>query len=452
MQITLEKAIDDIKRGNISPCYLIYGEEEYLMKDALDQIIDHILPRNDREFNLFLIDGEDEDIDFICQSITTPPLLPGKKVVAIRNTRLFQSKTSAAVLIKETVENLEQDKQRAARTFMAFLDLAGWSFEDLKDSGWKKIPDSDWGKMVKGGVEKKREDWLPEVIELCIDLDIKQKFNRRDTDLLEEILEGTIPEGNSLVLTADKVDRQKKIFKIISKKGAVLTFPASKPKSSAKKELLLKEIGKALAKNGKRLSSDAMQELGRRTGFNLRISQKELEKLITYVGDKETIDKRDIAAIIEKSSEDSIFDITSAIVDKDVEKALTTFRDLMNQGIHYMVILSMIIREIRFLLQGKILLKEGSIPSFHHKMHYKDFQNMVYPGVKELAKRMNKDGEWLAGQHPYVIYNNLKNSERYSCEGLLDYMEKLLDCDIELKTTGVNPELVMERLLIDMCS
>jgi len=452
MQITLKKAIDDIKGGNISPCYLIYGEEEYLMKDALDQIIEHILPRDDRDFNLFLIDGENEDIDAICESIITPPLLPGKKVVAIKNTRIFQSKTSASVLIKEIIENLEKDKQRAASTFMAFLDVAGWSFEDLKDGGWEKIPDSDWGKMVKGEVEKKREDWLPEIIKLCIDLDIKQRFNRRDTDRLEEVLEGTIPGGNSLVLTANKVDRQKKIFKAISKKGAVITFPAAKPKSGAKKDLLMERTGKILAKSGKRLTPEAMQELGRRTGFDLRMSQKEIEKLITYAGDKETIDKRDIDAIIKKSSEDSIFDLTSAIVDKDVEKALMTFKDLLNQGVHYMVILSMIIREIRFLLQGKILLRGGSIPSFHQKMHYKDFQNIVYPGVKELAKRMSKNGEWLAGQHPYVIYNNLKNSERYSCNGLLGYMEKLLDCDIELKTTGADPKIVMERLLIDMCS
>ncbi len=452
MQITLKKAIDDIKGGNISPCYLIYGEEEYLMKDALDQIIEHLLPRDDRDFNLFFIDGENEDIDAICESIITPPLLPGNKVVAIKNTRLFQSKTSAAALIKEVIENLEKDKQKAAKTFMAFLDVAGWSFEDLRDGGWEKIPDSDWGKMVKGEVEKKREDWLPEIIKICIELDIKQRFNRRDTDRLEEVLEGTIPAGNSLVLTADKVDRQKKIFKAISKKGAVITFPAAKPKSGAKKDLLMERTGKILAKSGKRLTPEAMQELGRRTGFDLRISQKEIEKLITYAGDKETIDKRDIDAIIKKSSEDSIFDLTAAIVDKDVEKALVTFKDLLNQGVHYMVILSMIIREIRFLLQGKILLKGGAIPSFHQRMHYRDFQNIVYPGVKELAKRMGKNSEWLAGQHPYVIYNNLKNSERYSYNGLLGYMEKLLDCDIELKTTGIEPKLVMERLLIDICS
>ena len=82
----------------------------------------------------------------------------------------------------------------------------------------------------------------------------------------------------------------------------------------------------------------------------------ELEKLITYAGDKDTIDRGDIDAVITKSSEDSIFDLTEAIVTRNTEQALATLRDLLNQGVHYMVILSMLIREIRFLLQGKLLL------------------------------------------------------------------------------------------------
>ncbi len=452
MQITLKETLNNIKGGTVSPCYLIYGEEEYLMKDALDQIIDHLLPRDNRDFNLFVMDGENEDIDAICESIMTPPLLAGNKIIAVKRTHLFHSKISAASLIKDITENMGKDDKKAAQAFMAFLAIAGWSFDDLVEEGWKNISDGDWQKMVKGDTAQSREDWLPAILSTCVKLNMTQKFGRKDTDRLEEIIAGTVPAGNTLVLTADKVDRQKKLFKVISKKGTVIAFPAAKPKSGTQRDLLMEGIGKILAKSGKRLSPEAMQEMGRRTGFNLRMSQKELEKLITYAGDKSTIDKRDVDAVTGKSSEDSIFDLTAAIVDKDTEKALTTLRELLNRGIHYMVILSMIIREVRFLLQGKILLKEESLSSFRPTMHYRDFQNMIYPGVKELAKKMGKNSEWLMGQHPYVVYNNLRNSERYSYDGLLEYMEKLVDCDLDLKTKGVNPKLVLEHLLIYMCS
>lgn len=451
MQITLKQAVNEIKSGKVSPCYLIYGEEEFLINDALDQIVDNLLPKNDRDFNLFVMDGENEDIYAICESIMTPPLLAGNKVVAVKSTRIFHSKKSAASLIKDITENIGKDDRKAVNAFMAFLDVAGWSLYDLAEGGWKKISDRDWQSLEKGGTAKVREDWLPEIISICLKLDVKQKFSGNDTDRLEEIFAGAIPSGNTLVLTAGNVDRQKKIFKVISKNGAVITFPVVKPKSGAQRDILMEEIGKALAKSGKRFSSEALQALGSRTGFNLRMSQKEVEKLITYAGDRNTIDKRDIDAVIGKSAEDSIFDLTAAIVEKDIEKALVTLNDLLNQGVHHMVILSMIIREVRFLLQGKIILKEEPITSFRPNMRYSDFQNMIYPGVKELAKKMGKKSDLLAGQHPYVVYNNLKNSMRYSCDGLLGYMERLLDCDLELKTKGINPKLVLERLLIYMC-
>jgi DNA polymerase-3 subunit delta len=88
-----EKVLIDLKKGNAaSPCYLLYGQEDYLIKEALNKIIEGALPANDRDLNLFFMDGENEDIDALCDTILTPPLIPGKIVVVLRNTLLFQSR------------------------------------------------------------------------------------------------------------------------------------------------------------------------------------------------------------------------------------------------------------------------------------------------------------------------------------------------------------------------
>jgi len=451
MKTTLKEALNGIEGGTVSHCYLIYGDEEYLVKDALEQIVDHLLPRDDRDFNLFVMDGENEDIDAICESLMTPPLLAGNKVVVVRGTRLFHSRASAGSLIKDITDNLERDGRKAAAAFMAFLDIAGWSFDDLTQDGWKGISDDEWRRLVRGDTPSSREEWLPRIISVCLQQGITQRVTGKDTGRLEETLTGSIPAGNILILTADRVDRQKRLFKVVSKQGSVITFPAAKPRSGTQRDLVMEGIGKVLAKHGKRLSPDAMQELGRRTGYHLRMSQMELEKLITYAGDKDTIDRGDIDAVITKSSEDSIFDLTEAIVTRNTEQALATLRDLLNQGVHYMVILSMLIREIRFLLQGKLLLKEGGLDAFRPAMHYRDFQTMVYPGIKELGTKMGRGSDGLTGQHPYVVYNNLKNSKRYSYAGLLAAMDRLAACDLTLKTKGVNPEILLEHLVMDLC-
>ncbi|MDO9585946.1 MAG: hypothetical protein Q7I93_05635, partial [Syntrophales bacterium] len=53
---TLENALSDIKKGRIAPCYLLYGEEEYLIQDAFNKILDLLLPPADRALNLYAVD------------------------------------------------------------------------------------------------------------------------------------------------------------------------------------------------------------------------------------------------------------------------------------------------------------------------------------------------------------------------------------------------------------
>jgi DNA polymerase-3 subunit delta len=450
MKVTLETILEDIGKGIIAPCYLIYGDEKYLVERAVGKIIDAILPPGGRDLNLFWIDGENEDIDAISESVLTPSLIPGNKIVVVRNTRLFYSKNSTADLVAGVVEDLERDAQKAARTFMVFLEMAGWSLEDLQDGGWKKISDDEWHKAVGGDTGAGREKWLPKVIDICGTLRIGQGRYERDTGRFEETLKGGFPDRNCLILTADIIDRRKKLFKIISDLGAVLHFPSVKG-AMKQRGLLAEAIRETLSKMGKKLSQGAVTELGKRAGFDIQGSLGEVEKLITYVGDKTVVDEEDVRVAVGKTKEDSVFDLTSAIVEKDVEKALLTVRHLLDQGVHHLMILTMIIREIRLLLQGKIILNSGMPLAYRPEMDYSRFQKSVYPSIKKSADTQGKNRGWIFSQHPYVIYNALKNCGFFSYDELVGYMDRLVDIDIELKTTGIKPKLALEHLLVDLC-
>ena len=442
----LDVVLRDIKKGEVAPCYLIYGDEEYLVKDALDKIISLVLPEVDRDLNLFYMDGENEDVDSICESILTPPLIPGRKVVVVANSRFFHSKTTLPILIKKIVKNLEDNPPEAAKAFVSFLKMVGWTLHDLRDGGWKKIPDDEWNEMVGSNGGEDREKWLPKVIDFCDSRGINMGRPREDSQALADVLTGGFPECNCLILTADSpVDRRKKLFKAISDIGVILDFSQVKNKKRQKK-LLQDTAEELLAGTKKKLPAEAFSALERKTGFNFRNFRGALEKLITYTGDRSIITEQDIEDAIGRTKEDSLFDLTSALTGKNLEKALLTLRDLLDQGIHHLAILSMITREIRLLLHAKIFLRSGNFPSFHSEMDYNRFQKTLYPEIKEY-----KNGGGLAAQHPYVIYNALKNSGRFTCEELVGYLETLVDVDIALKTTGKNPKLVLERLLIGIC-
>ena len=450
MQGILNTALDDIGRGKTAPCYLIHGDEEYLVEDAMNRIIDGILPPDQKDLNLFHMEGEDEDIDAICNSILTPPLIPGKKVVLVRNTHLFYSKASSSDVIREITSNIEKEPRRAAIAFISLMGIAGWSLEELKDEQWKKISDDDWRSAIGGTAEADRDKWLPKVIDLCDKLKIAGGQKPKGTDKLEEVLKGGIPDGNCLIMTAGAVDKRKRLFKAMKEMGIVLSFSMSRNESE-QKGLFKDRIRDALAKRGKRLAPDAFLALGEKTGFKLRDSLKEIEKLIVHVGDRETIDKNDIDAVVEKTAEDSVFDLTSAIVEKNAGKALQTLQQLFDQGVNHILILAMIAREVRLLLQGNIILESGEIPAFRPGMDYRNFQAGIYPSVKKLVDKYGGKGKWLATQHPYVIYKTLKNAGRFSREELIGYIKRLADLDLALKSSGIDPQLALKRLLTGMC-
>ncbi len=448
---SLDSVLGELKRGKSVPCYLLSGEEEFRLRDALEKITGLLIPDpQDRELNLFMTDGEREDVDSLCESLITPPLLPGRKVIVVRDTRLFQSKNVLAPLIGRIRERLATDPARAAADFLQFLRITGLQLEDLRNGGWRKIDDDAWKRIAPddGGVG--RETWLPKVLELCMGRDDEPVKERPEvTDRLERTLTGGMPEGNHLVLTAEAVDRRKKLFKTISAVGRVLTF--TKVKGEARQQQAVQEMAaESLARSGKRLSAEAWSALGQKTGFDLRESLGAIEKLITYAGQRQQIEAADVEALIGKTKEDTIFALTAALSGRNLTLALQTLHELIDQGLHPLMIMTMITKEIRFLFQAKLLIASGRLGSSGADADYGRFQKAVYPAVRKLAGD-GKEQVALVSQHPFVVYQALKNAGRFSRAELTGYLELLLRTDLALKTTGQDPRLLLERFLIAVC-
>lgn len=447
---TLENALSDIKKGEIAPCYLLYGEEEYLIQDAFNKLLDFLLPPSDRALNLYAVDGRQENINDICLALLSAPLIPGRKIVAVKDTTLFQSKKILPGLIKKIRDNLASDPSRAADDFLRFLKLAGWKLDDLRESGWKRITDEDWQKIDPGDSGEDREKWIPKVIDLCAERSLKSVASVEDAENLSRVIAGGFPKGNHLILTAQEVDKRKQLFKQIAETGKVLYFPHAKGENR-QKFLLLETAQEMLSVSGKKLSPDAWEAIGRKTGFDIRTSMSALEKLIIHTGNKPNIDVGDVEEAVGKTKEDTVFDLTTALVEKNLPQSLMVLQDLLEQGLHYLVIMKMITREVRFLLYAKLLVMSGKLESYNPSMDYSRFQGRVYPTIKALGGKEKNGVGNLSGQHPYVIYKLLKSSESFSYKTLLKYMEQLAEIDVSLRSTGKDPRLQLERFLAEVC-
>jgi DNA polymerase-3 subunit delta len=438
----LEKILADIAKGRIPPCYLLFGDEEYLIRDALDKIIQLIIPASDRDLNLFVLDGDTEDTDKLCESLLTVPLLPGRKVVVVRNTRMFHSRKTLPVIIQKIREHVNANPARAAADFMLFLRMTGWTLDDLKDGGWQKISDEQWQQAVESDASQDREDWLPAMTAFCAAHRLETKPSGEDTERLEVALKNGLPEGNHLILTADAVDKRKKLFKTLSEVGKVLEF--TRLKGDAKqKGLLMESARELLANKGKKMAPAAWLALGKKTGFNLRSSMAALEKLITFTGEKPTIDEGDIDAVIGKTREETVFNLTAALAEKNLPAGLAILRDLLDQGDHPLMILAMFAREIRILLQAKLLLETGTLAAYRAGMDYGRFQKALFP---EIKLRLGS-----ATPHPYVIYQALGHAGRFRRASLIHHLDSLVDIDLALKSTSKDARLMLERFLIQVC-
>jgi len=438
----LEKILSDIVKGQISPCYLLCGDEEYLLRDALDKIIGLIILPADRDLNLFVIDGDAEDIDSLCESLLTLPLIPGHKVIVVRNTRVFHSRKTLPSIVQKIREQAKTNPGRVAADFILFLSMTGWMLDDLKNDGWRKISDEQWQQTLEGDEGRDREAWLPIMAEFCIKHGPAAGFSIEGTDRLETVLKEGLPEGNHLIMTAETVDRRKKLFKTLDTVGIVIEFVREKGEAK-QRGLLMENARDLLAVKGKKMSPGAWLALGKKTGFNLRTSMTSIDKLITFTGERKTIDERDIDAVIGKTREETVFNLTAAMVEKNLAASLTILKDLLDQGDHPLMILAMFAREIRILLQAKLLLEAGSLVMYKAGMEYGRFQKTLFP---EIKKKLG-----TTTPHPYVIYQGLNHAGRFSRESLIRYLNRLVDIDLAMKSTSKDARLLLERFLVQIC-
>jgi DNA polymerase-3 subunit delta len=447
----MEKILANLKKGVIAPCYLLYGEEEYLITEALQKILDLILPQADRDFGLFFLDGENADIDNLSDLILSPSLLGGRKVVVVQNTTIFHSRENLADLIDKIRENIDDQPAKAAKYFLTFLKIAGFTLEDLQGAGWKKITDEQWRKVVEGDAGDDRGKWLPRIIDICVSMGHTAASGADKADKLAELFAKGLPAGNCLILTADTVDKRKKIFKIFSDAGVVLYFGQTKGET-AQKELLQRQARKLLESYGKNLTPAAWIALGKKTGFELRRSLTELEKLVFFVGERGNVEEKDVEEVVGKTREDSIFDLTTALSEKNQLAALAALKALLDQGTHHLMILSMIVREIRLLLQARILVNSAKLPKINNNMEYGWFSKNIHPVLSGLAATMDLPKDFLTNKHPFVIFNALRNCGRFSYPVLVGYLDDLLDIDRAMKSSATAPQLLLEMFLIRACA
>lgn len=237
---------------------------------------------------------------------------------------------------------------------------------------------------------------------------------KEETEKMVEYI-NKIPSSTIIVFFEEKVDKRLKIFKEVKKTGIIFEF------STLRENELAQWVIQEFIKNGKKISLQNSVYLIRNVGFSMEIIYNEINKLVSYKKDELEIDKNDIDSICTKSLESKVFDLVDSIGYKNVSKAIDIYKNLIFNKISPFMILAMIVRQFRIILQAKYLKKSGE-------------------NLQDIARQM--------GIRDFIVREAVNQGCNFTNKILLEGIKECLETDNKIKTGIIQDELAVEMLII----
>ncbi|HFI0463348.1 TPA: DNA polymerase III subunit delta [Streptococcus suis] len=212
-----------------------------------------------------------------------------------------------------------------------------------------------------------------------------------------------------------QVDKRKKLTKVFLGLKASLDFSTLTEKEvetivSQKAQMLQLKIDKGLVK-----------KLLERTLYQLSQSVRELEKLKTYSLSGQPINQEVMVALVPRAIESDVFELTKAILSKQVKKANQIYQDLLLQKHEPIAILALIASQFRLMIQVKILQQNGY-------------------GQQDMASDL--------GVHAYRVKLASQSSSQYPLDQLKKLYLYMIDMDFQLKTGQTDKDMFFSLVLL----
>ena len=238
-------------------------------------------------------------------------------------------------------------------------------------------------------------------------------FKNAAPELADYIKE--MPETTAMIFVESEVDKRGKLFKAVQGKGRAVEL------GRQDESTLLRWILGSVKKEGKQISEATVRCFLTKVGTDMENIQKELEKLFCYTLEREQITTEDVETICTTQITNQIFDMVSAVADKQQRKALDYYYDLLALKEPAMRILFLLTRQFKLLLEVKVLTKQG-------------FER------KDIASK--------TGLHPFVVGKYQEQAKNFSEKELRAIMEESVDIEECVKTGRLSDTLGVELFIM----
>ncbi len=223
----------------------------------------------------------------------------------------------------------------------------------------------------------------------------------------------------SLVLACDKWDKRTKLASLVEKVAVSVEC------KKLKDHLLPNWVHTHVKLYKKDITAKAARLLVDDVGNNLAILDKHLEKLSIYLGEKATIEERDVDALVGVDRNRTVFELTDAVAQRDTALALKILSQMLTHGEDSVRIISLLAWQIKRLWRAKQMLQRGG-------------------DEQKVAAELQII--------PFFAKRFFEQVERYTEEDLMEKHALLLETDVKSKTSSFGAKLLLELLVYKLCA
>lgn len=243
---------------------------------------------------------------------------------------------------------------------------------------------------------------------------INQEDEEKNLKHLYKYLENPNPD-NLLIITASKLNNTLKVTKELKKKMTFKTVEIN-PENFIKNEL-----------KDYTLESGVIKLLVEYCKNDITKIENECKKLKTFNYETKKISKSDIEElVIEKLGDETelTFSFSRSLAEKNKKEALRKYKELLDYQIEPIAIVGLLASQIRIIYQVKTLSNQNLSPY-------------------DIAKMLGEKSDYRVKKTKELI-------RYYSEQELLDLMKTLSDMDIQMKTTDIEPNSLIELFILNI--
>ncbi|MCR4891881.1 MAG: DNA polymerase III subunit delta [Lachnospiraceae bacterium] len=240
-------------------------------------------------------------------------------------------------------------------------------------------------------------------------------FKQSAEDSFVDYIKGNIPRETVFIFDEKEVDKRNKLYKAVASSGYVGEVEA--PQEST----LRNWVRGYVDKQGKRIQNSAISLLLSRIGMDMLTLRNEMEKLISYVGERADIWDRDVEEICSDLASDVIFAMVDAIADGRGKAAMDLYYE-------------------------QVQFKDA--PILYLTLLARAFHNILKAKEVEGRRLSAREASAIIGIPPFAVSKYYAIGKKFSYSDLSRAIGDCLDAIEDVKAGRMNDKLAVELIII----